>query len=169
MDVFEAVRTLLAVRQYRADPVPDDVLLRILEAGRLTGSASNRQPWHFIVVQDQERIRELAALAPSGPYLAGAPLAIVVATEKTLFGLSDASRAIQSMMLTAWADGVGSNWVGFAGMDQLKAPLGIPDDLDAIGIVPFGYPAIPLGKGKKTRKPLGEIAHRERFGQPFEP
>jgi nitroreductase len=91
-----------------------------------------------------------------------------VATEKSRFGLSDASRAIQSMMLTAWAEGVGSNWVGFSGMDQLKEPLGIPDDLDVVGIVPFGYPAQPVGLGRKDRNALREIASRERFGQPFD-
>jgi nitroreductase len=53
-------------------------------------------------------------------------------------------------------------------MDQHKPVLGIPDDLDVIGILPFGYPAQPTGKGKKTRKPPAEIAHRERFGEPFE-
>jgi nitroreductase len=168
VDVFEAVRTMLAVRRYRAEPVPDEVLHRILEAGRLTGSAKNAQPWHFVVVQDPEAVLRLASLAPTGPYVAEAPLAVVVAVEKTRFALSDASRAIQSMMLTAWADGVGSNWVGFAGMDQLKPVLGIPDELDVIGIVPFGYPAQPTGRGRKRRKALREIAHRERFGRPFE-
>ena len=159
---------MLAVREYRPDPVPDEVVGRILEAGRLTGSASNRQPWHFVVVRDPAMIRELAGLAPTGPYVADAPLSIVVATEKTRFGLSDASRAIQSMMLAAWADGVGSNWVGFSGMDQLNAPLGIPDELDVVGIVPFGYPVRPGRHGRKDRKALREIAHSERFGQRFD-
>lgn len=77
----------------------------------------NGQPWHFIVVQDRETLRRLGALAQSGPYVAQAPLAIVVAVEKTGFAVSDASRAVQSMLLTAWADGVGSNWVGFGGLD----------------------------------------------------
>ena len=168
VEVFDAVRTMLAVRSYGSDPVPEDVLRRTLEAARLTGSAKNAQPWHFVVVQDRDTIRELASLAPTGPYVVGAPLAIVVAVEKTRFALSDGSRAIQSMMLTAWADGVGSNWVGFAGMDQLKPVLGIPEELDVIGIIALGYPAQPTGRGRKRRKPLGEVAHRERFGRPFE-
>ena len=106
MDVFESVRTLLAVRSYQDKPVPDAVVRRIVEAGRLTGSGMNRQPWHFIVVRDGETLRRLGALASSGPYVAQAPLAIVVATDRTRFAVSDASRAIQSMLLTAWADGV---------------------------------------------------------------
>ncbi|HZB96188.1 MAG TPA: nitroreductase family protein, partial [Herpetosiphonaceae bacterium] len=78
------------------------------------------------------------------------------------------SRAIQSMMLTAWAEGVGSNWVGFRGLEEIKSLLGIPDELDLLAILPLGYPAEAVGKGKKQRKPLGEVAYRERYGQPFE-
>ena len=167
METFEAIRTLLAVRQYRDDPIPDDVLGRILEAGRLTGSAKNVQPWHFVVVRDPDTIEKLASMAPTGPYLAQAPVAVVVAVEQGRFGLSDVSRAIQSMMLAAWADGVGSNWVGFAGMDHLKPVVGVPDELDVVGIIPFGYPVHPGGRGKKARKPLGDVAHRERFGEPY--
>ena len=168
MDVFEAVRTLLAVRGYQDKPVPDAVVRRIVEAGRLTGSGMNRQPWHFIVVRDREALRRLGALASSGPYVAQAPLAIVVATDKSRFAVSDASRAIQSMLLTAWADGVASNWVGFGGLEEVKPLLNIPAELDVLAILPFGYPVGVVGRGKKQRKPLRAVAHRERYGQPFE-
>ena len=115
----------------------------------------------------------MGALVSSGSYVAQAPLAVVVAVEKSLYGLSDASRAIQSMILAAWAEGVGSNWVGFphegtTGMNEAKPLLGVPDAFDLVAILPFGYPAKPRDKGKKQRKPLGEVAHRERFGEPFE-
>ena len=168
MDVFEAVRTLLAVRGYQDKPVPDAVVRRIVEAGHLTGSGMNGQPWHFIVVRDRETLRKLGALASSGRYVAQAPLAIVVATEKSRFAVSDASRAIQSMLLTAWADGVGSNWVGFGGLENTKTVLDIPTGLDVLAILPFGYPARPVGRGKKQRKPLRDVAHLERYGRPFE-
>lgn len=167
MDVFEAVRTLLAVRRYQDKPVSEATIRRIVEAGRLTGSAMNMQPWHFIVVQDRETLRRLGALAPSGPYVAQAPLAIAVAVEKTQFAVSDASRAIHSMLLTAWAEGVGSNWVGFGGLDSVKRLLDIPAALEVLAILPFGYPAAAIGRGKKQRKPLRQVAHRERYGQPF--
>src|SRR5713101_2387236 len=101
MEAFEAIRTLLAVRRYQDRPVPDTIVRKIIEAGRLTGSAMNLQPWHFIVIQDREALRRLGALARSGPYIAEAPLAIVVAIEKTGYAVSDASRAIQSMLLAA--------------------------------------------------------------------
>jgi nitroreductase len=167
MDTFEAVRTVLAVRSYQKKPIPPEIIRRILDAGRLTGSGKNRQPWHFVVVQDPETITRLAALTKTGPYVSGSGAAVVVATEKDDFAASDASRAIQSMILTAWSEGVGSNWVGFHGLDAVRSLVGIPADLDVLAVVPLGYPAEAKGGTKKNRKPLKEVAHRERFGIPF--
>jgi nitroreductase len=166
MDVFEAIRTLLAVRRYRDTPVPEAVLRQVLEAGRLSASAINKQPWHFVVVQDSNMLRQLGTVAQTGPYISEAPLAIVVAIEPSRFALADAGRAIQDMLLTAWDAGVGGNWIG-SGTQAAKELLGIPEELDVVAIVPFGYPAGATGQGQKTRKPLSEIAHRERWGQPF--
>jgi nitroreductase len=72
------------------------------------------------------------------------------------------------MLLAAWADGVGSNWVGFGGLDEVKALLGVPAGLDVLAVLPLGYPAGIVGRGRKRRKPLGAVAHRERHGRPFE-
>src|SRR5262245_58354715 len=130
MDAFEASRTMLAVRRYQDKPVPEATLRRVVEAGRPTGSAKNLQPWHFIVVQERDTLRKLGALARTGAHVAEAAAAIVVVVERTPFAISDASRAIQSMLLTAWADGVGSNWVGFGGLEEVRALLGIPASLD---------------------------------------
>jgi nitroreductase len=167
MEVFEAVRTVLAVRAYQDRAVPPEIVRRIVEAGRLTASSMNGQPWHFIVIEQRETLQKLGALARTGPYIAQAPLAIVVGMDESGFAVSDASRAIQSMILTAWSEGIGSNWVGFQGLHEVKALLGIPAEIDILAILPFGYPAKQIGKGRKNRKPLGQVAHRERFGQPF--
>jgi nitroreductase len=168
MDTFEAVRTVLAVRAYQNKPVPPEIIRRIVEAGHLTASSMNGQPWHFVVVENHETLRQLGALARTGGYTAQAAFAIVVAVDESPFGISDGSRAIQSMILTAWSEGVGSNWVGFGGLPAVNTLLGIPAQLQVLAIVPFGYPAKALGQGKKNRKPLGEVAHRERFDKPFE-
>jgi len=109
LEVYDAIRTVLAVRAYKDIPVPPEIVLRIVEAARLTASSMNGQPWHFIIVEDSDTLKKLGALARSGPYIAQAPLAIVVAMEKSVYAVSDASRAIQSMILTAWSEGVGSN------------------------------------------------------------
>lgn len=167
METFESIRTVLAVRKYQDKPIPKEVLRRIVEAGRLTGSASNKQPWNFIVIEDKKVLSELGALAKTGPYVAQAPAAIVVVIEKNPLAVSDGSRAIQSMILAAWAEGIGSNWVGFIGMDNIKPLLDIPDNLDVLAILPLGFPADKIGKGKKKRKPLAEVAHAGKFGKTY--
>jgi len=167
VDVFDAIRTLLAVRRYQDRPVPEDAIRRVLEAGRLTASAVNKQPWHFVVVQDRDTLRQIGTLVSSAPYIAQAPMAIVVAVERTPWAVSDASRAIQSMLLTAWSEGIGGNWSGFGGMDGVGGLLGIPAELDVLAVLPLGYPADAIGRGEKNRKPLDQGDHRERWGRPF--
>jgi len=166
-EVFEAARTILAVREFEERPVPDDVLGRILEAGRLTASARNGQPWHFVVVRERDGLRKLGSLVRTGPYTANAAAAIIVAYEKSTgqYGLSDASRAIQTMLLVAWGEGVGSNWTGFGGLENVREEFAIPEAYDVLAVVPLGYPRRKIS-GKKKRKPLSEVVSAERFGQP---
>jgi nitroreductase len=168
MSVFDTIRTVLAVRSYRPDPIPEDAIRRIVEAARMSASARNRQPWHFIVVDDAKILAEIGGLSKTGPYIAGAPLAVVVAVEReSRWAIADASRAIQSMVLTAWDQGIGSNWVGFGGMEEIGSLLDVPASLDVFAVIPFGYPIEAIGKGEKERKPLGEVVSHGRFGLPF--
>jgi len=167
MEVFEAVRTVLAVRNYVQKPIPPENIHRILEAARLTASSRNLQPWHFVLVENRETLQKLGRLSKTGPYIAESGIAVAVAIDKTKHAVSDASRAIQSMILTAWSDGIGSNWVGFLGQKGAKALLGIPKRIDLLAIIAFGYPASSSFQGKKDRKALSEVAHYERFGNPF--
>ena len=132
-EVFEGIRTLLAVRRYLDRAVPEPAIRKILEAGRLTASAMNLQPWHFIVIQERKTLRRLGALPRSRPYIAEAPLAIIVAVERTGYAVSDASRVIHSMLLAAWSEGVGSNWVGFDGLHIARAGvLAVPPDAELL-------------------------------------
>jgi nitroreductase len=166
-EVFEAVRTLMAVREYQDKPIPDDVLRRLVDAAHLTASAANRQPWHFILVTDHDRLRKLGSLVRTGPYTANAAAAVIVAYEKdNRAAVSDASRAIQSMMLAAWGEGVGSNWTGLMGIDAVREEFGVPDSYDVLAVVPLGYPKRKV-IGKKKRKPFSEVVSSERYGQPL--
>ena len=167
METFDAIRTVLAVRRFKDTPIPEPIIRQIVEAGRLTASGGNNQPWHFIVVRDKETLRQLGQLARTGPYISQAPLAIVVTTDRGPLADSDGTRAIQDMILAAWSQGVGSNWVGYNNLPQVNSLLGIPPDVSVLAIVPFGYPDVVAGKGQKKRKPLGEVAYNERWGEPF--
>lgn len=168
MEVFDAIRTVMAVRAFEDKPVPDELVDRILEAGRLTASAMNKQPWHFVVVKDRDRIARLGSSLRSGPYVSSAAFAVAVAVERSPLAISDGSRAIQDMILTAWSEGVGSNWVGFSGMlDEAGRTLKLPDDLELLAVIPFGYPAKRVGKGNKQRRSSADVVSLEEFGTPY--
>jgi nitroreductase len=167
--VFEAIRTVLAVREYADRQVPVGVITTILESARLTASSRNGQPWHFVLVRERGRLQELGRMVRTGPYLAQAAFAVVCAAEKTSpFGVSDLSRAIQSMVLAAWEEGVGSNWTGFGGMDAVRRFVELPESVDVLAVVAFGYPARPVGLGRKKRRELREVVSLERAGQPYD-
>ena len=167
METFDTIRTVLAVRRFKDTPIPDSIVRQIVEAGRLTASGGNSQPWHFIVVRDKETLQKLGQLARTGPYISQAPLAIVVTVDhSSRLAESDGSRAIQDMILAAWSRGIGSNWVGY-NLPGVSSLLGIPGEVSVLAILPFGYPAEEIGKGQKKRKPLGEVVYNERWGEPF--
>ena len=165
-EVFEAARTVMAIREYRDGEVPDDVIRRILEAGHLTASAANRQPWHFVLVRDREALQKLGSLVRTGGYTRSAAAAVIVACDKNQYAQSDASRAIQSMILTAWGDGVGSNWTGFGGLENVRQEFGLPETFDVLAVLPLGYPKRKV-MGRKRRKPFNEVISLERFGRPL--
>lgn len=169
MDVYECVRSRLSVREFKPDPVPESLVTRTLQAGRWAPSSDNHQPWHFIVIKDRETLKEAVRVGQIKPFVADAPMAIAIVMDNYDRPLLDAGRALQQMQLMAWSQGVGSCFVGVPpeNVQVLKRLLGVPDDLELITVMPFGFPADGVeGRGKR-RKPLSEIAHSERFGQPY--
>lgn len=167
MDVVKAVKSMLAVRKYTDKPIADEVVTRIVEAGRLTGSSRNRQQWDFVVVREKATLKELGTLATTGAFIADAAIAIAVVVPDAPVGYIDGARATQDMMLVAWGEGIGSNWVGNMNKPEVKELLAVPADKMILTVIPFGYPAEKIGAGKKNRKPLDEVAHAEKFGVPY--
>lgn len=168
MQVYDAIRTMLAVRSYADKAIPAEVVTRIVQAARLTGSSRNRQQWDFVVIQDKETLRRLGELASTGSYIGGASLAVAVVVPDGPVGYIDGARAAQDMMLAAWGEGIGSNWVGNVNTAEVKQLLKVPAEKMILTVIPFGYPTEKVGAGKKNRKPLGEVIHREQFGAPFQ-
>lgn len=167
MDVFDCIHSRPAIRNFRSDSIPSEVIKKILHAGRQAHSQRNRQPWRFIVIQHRETLQQLGALASSGPYIANAPLAIALAIEGAKNPYIDATRAAECLMLAAWAEGIGSCWVGGIDRPRAKELLGIPAEAELVTIIPFGYPTDEERNKKKVRKRLRAIAYRERYGQSF--
>ena len=169
MDVYQCIRSRLTVRSFRPDPVPESVVRRMLQAARWSPSARNRQPWHFIVIQNRDTLDKIGAIASSGGFIGDAPLAVAVVMDRAGRPEFDAGRSLQQMELTAWSLGVGGCVAGVRGDEnaQVKELLNIPEDKELVTVMAFGYPTTPAAAGTKQRKPLPEIAHRERFGQSY--
>ena len=167
MEVFECIRRRRTIREYKSDPIPEDVLEKILQAGRWSPSSSNSQPWHFVVVQDPSTLSELGRIATQGSFISDAPLAIVIVMENAPRPQLDAGRAIQQMELVAWSEGLGTCFVGVRIEEQqiaVKGLLNIPSDLELITIMPYGYRPTSINRTGTPRKDLADMVHREKFG-----
>ncbi len=152
MDVRLAVASRREVRQYAPDPLPDDVVARILDAGRLAGSAQNRQPWQFVVPASRERVERLASAVFAPANVLGATLVVAIVVRGKGPITFDAGRAAQNMLLVAWNEGVGSSPNGIADPDAARAALDLEDEDEKLAIVlSFGWP-------QKPRDPSARIA-----------
>ena len=175
MDAYVAAVSKREVREYTDRPVPDEVLAKVLQAGRATGSAKNMQPWRFIVLKDRQHRHDLAnaIMAPRNLDRCAVAIAVVLMVERLRF---DAGRVAQNMMVAAWALGIGScpNSVRPDQHDRMREDLGIPPEAAIATVITLGYPApgqprprpdVDADKvvAKLNRLPLEEIVHRERF------
>ena len=149
--------------------MPDRVINKMLRAARWAPSARNRQPWHFVVIRNPEMLTEIGKIASSGSFITEAPLAIGVVMGNANRPELDAGRAIQQMVPAGWSEGIGGCFAGIRGEEnqKVKELLEIPNDMEFISVMAFGYPTQEAGAKGKGRKPLSEIAHSERFGQRY--
>jgi nitroreductase len=165
MDTFECIRKRRDIRSYVKKEVPDEVIRKIIEAGRLAPSAMNLQPWHFVIIKDKATVKGLEKFCISGRFIADASFAVVVITDPVnKWHEIDGARAVQNMSLAAWNEGLGTCWIGAIDRDKVKEMLDIPKNFYVLTILPFGYPEEFTVKRKKVRKPAEEIFHWEKFG-----
>jgi nitroreductase len=169
-DRISFLRSLRAVRNFRPDPVPQEVVDDILEVARWTGSATNRQPWELVVIRDRETLRALGRVEGYARHLSGAPLGIVLvmAGERSTLETYDEGRLAERIMLAAWARGVGSSvgWFAGDGRAAAKEILGVPENRTVRTAISLGYPdeGARRRRADRARKRLSEIVHEERYG-----
>ena len=170
MNVYDCIRTRRTVRNFKPDPVPPELIHKLVQVVRWSPSSSNLQPWHVVVVTERDTIKKLGEIATQGSFIGDAPLAIAVVMEETNRAALDAGRAIQQMELLAWSEGMGTCFVGFreqSQQDAVKELLEIPQDMELITVLPFGYRGdTPKGTGV-PRKAMSEMAHQGKFGVPY--
>lgn len=167
MDVLEAIKTRRSIRKYEKRPVPEELLEKILEAGRWAPSASNAQPWNFIVLRDEGIRRELARVSTYGKFLAEAPLgiAVVIDPQASTHPVADGAIATQNMLLAAHALGLGACYIGSYGSvyeEKAKKILGIPENKRLLSLISVGFPA---ESRKSSREELREIVFIDRYGK----
>jgi nitroreductase len=162
MDVFEAIQKRRSIRAYESTPVPREKLEKILEAARLAPSASNIQPWHFIVVTDSEK-RKTLSRGRYAKFLKKSPVVIVGCGDQKAspkWYMVDVAIAMQNMVLTATSEGLGTCWVGSFDEDEVKRLLKIPENFRVVALLAVGY---SLEKGDISRKILHFIRRRKRL------
>ncbi|MGQ9571903.1 MAG: nitroreductase family protein [Dehalococcoidia bacterium] len=159
MDAYTCIRTKRDTRAYQDKPIPEESLRRILQAGRMAGSAKNLQPCRFVVVQDTAKKKELATCGQFAQHIVSAPVvvAIVLPEDGRQF---DAGRCAQNMMLAAWAEGITSCPVTMHDGPCALRVLVVPEGYRVSIVIAFGYPP-PSGLETRgaPRIPLEELVH----------
>jgi len=171
METWDAIRARRNVRSYTADPIPPEDLDRVLEAGRLAPSASNRQKWDFIVTTDRAQLVALSKVWQGAGHLAGAAAAIVLVLPEPeserfrVIDQYDLGQATITMMLAATDRGLGSGHSSVGDQAACRALLRIPETHRATYMIALGYPADrPIAPLRRhDRRPFDEVVHRGRW------
>ncbi|MEO6198112.1 MAG: nitroreductase family protein [Dehalococcoidia bacterium] len=168
MEAYKAIITKRDSRTYTSEPIEDETLRKLTQAGRMAGSSKNTQPVRLVVVVDKENMAELAKCGDFAQPLGPAAAAIVVCLGPG--GMEfDAGRASQNIMVAAWNEGLASCPVRIHHEDCGRQALGLPEDWRISMVIALGHPDpnIPLSLGR-TRKPYEEYVHRERWSDEME-
>ena len=175
MDVFEAIKNRKSNRSYETTPIPKEKLAKILEAARLAPSANRVQPWHFIVVTEAEKRKELSR-GIFAKFLAESPVVVVACGDTKAspdWCYIDVAIAVENMVLATTGEGLGTCWVGSFDEEQVKKLLKIPSNYAVVVLLAVGYARerfdltrklVQLARG---RKKLEDIASAEEYGKPL--
>lgn len=170
MNVYEAIRQKRSVRQFSEQPLPDEAIQRILNAGRRAQSSKNTQPWHFIVIRNRETLQQLSKAGTYMGHVAGAALCVAFVTENLQAEDSnwiafDVGQAAAYMQLAAHELGIGSVIGAVHQPEIARETLGLPQDRRCDVVISFGYPApqVTLESRGGGRRPLDEIVHWDKW------
>jgi nitroreductase len=167
METWDALRARRNVRTYEDRPIPEADLTLVLEAGRRSPSASNRQKWDFVVVTDRQQLIELSKVWVGARHVAGSAATVVLVLPRPeserylLIDQYDLGQATMAMMLAATDLGIGSGHAGVGDQDACRALLGVPDAYSCAYLLALGYPAdaplVPIER--LERRPFDEVVH----------
>lgn len=176
MDFFETIRKRKSVRSYLQTPISKQMLVKILDAARLAPSAINKQPWHFIIVEDKDKRAQIAKGCGYGKFLAESPVIIVGCGDKRAspdWHVVDTTTALEHIVLAATALDLGTCWIGSFDEEEVREMLRIPERLEIIALIALGYPRKTFDLLAKIvhllrpRKKLKDIISLEAYGEPM--
>ena len=167
METWDAIRARRNVRTYRQEPVSENDLRRIAEAGWRAPSANNRQPWDFVIVTDPDRLRDLSTVWKGAGHIATASAAIAIVAplppddRRKTIDQYDLGQATMAMMIAATDLGIGTGHSSVGEQEKARAILGVPDDRFVAYLIGLGHPADrPLAPiNKPDRRPFDEVVH----------
>lgn len=170
MNVLDAIKTKRAIRLFKDQTLPEEIVQTILNAGRLSQSSKNMQPWNFIAIQDKTTLKALSELGDWAGHLAGAALGVAIITVDPASRFSvmfDSGQSAAYMQLAAWDMDIGSCLATIYERDKARQLLGFPDDMHIRIAISFGYPAesSPTQRPprKDGRRQLDDIVHWEKW------
>lgn len=173
MDFYEVVRTRRSVRSFRPDPIPQEVLDRILDAARIAPSGSNRQPTRLIVVRSQKVKHDLVPMCHDQAFIATAPVVVVACGRDIKHNrgewmgryamIVDVAIAVDHLTLAARAEGLGTCWIGSFKNAALKEYFGLPEEVEVVALTPLGYPQGSPFADPEGRIPLAEFVYWDRW------
>lgn len=165
MDAYQAIISKRDTRHFTAEPIPEDVLTRILQAGRMSGSSKNSQPVRMVVLRDAASRAALGACGDFAKHMTESPCAVAVVLAPGGSGF-DAGRVAQNLMVAAWAEGITSCPTSMHRPECAAKALGLPEGHSVAIVLAIGYPDSkhPLSGGRQ-RLPLDELVHWERWAE----
>jgi nitroreductase len=159
MDVRKAIQSRRSIRSYESREVEEEKLVRILESGRLSPSAGNRQERRFVIIRDAMTRKALSEAARDQTFVAQAPVVIAACSVESEYVMScgqlaypiDTAVAVDHMTLQAVEEGLGTCWIGAFDEKKVKEILNIPDNIRVVALMPLGHPSeIPHPKARKS-------------------
>jgi len=178
MNVFECIVGRRSIRKFERKEVDDRIIGVLLYMATYAPSAGNVQDWHFVVVKDEEKKAKLARAALDQDFIKEAPVVIVVCSDlkkislrygdrgEKLYSIQDTAAAIQNLLLSAHAFGLGTCWVGAFDEEEVRFALELPENLRPLAVIPIGFPAEK--PEAPSRIPFERVTHLDRYGGKIE-
>ena len=175
MDLLEAIAGRRSIRSFKKQDLPDGAIEKIVDAARLAPSAGNAQPYEFVVAQEEKTRQLLSQAAFNQRDVQEAPVVIVVCADekrasksygdrgKNLYCIQDTAAAVQNILLTAYAMGFGTCWIGRFKEDEVKKVINAPKEIRPVALITIGYP--DESPAARSRRPVKELIHKEAFSR----